>query len=306
VINHYINRKTISLLIVFSLIAFVLLFNPDTDSRTIKELLNYGHVLVFGLIALLTYRVIGSFKISLNRRLAAWLITIVLGFMVEMVQLSMKGRYFELGDLLNDGIGALAFLVFFSEYEKHHTAWIMRIISVVLVLVAGIPFYVALTNECNYRLHFPVISSFENILESSSWVVDDAEIKRSKEHAAKGLYSGIVTFLPGKYSTLCNEDLIENWAGYRIVAMDIYFPGEKGLKITVRINDRTHNQNYNDRYNQRVELEPGWNHISIKLKNIEKSPANRLMDMSTITRICIFASGLTEPQVVYLDNLRLE
>jgi hypothetical protein len=229
-----------------------------------------------------------------------------LGLMVEVIQLGMKGRYFELGDLLNDGIGALAFLIFFSEYEKRHTAWIIRITSVMLILIAGTPFYVALINECNYRQQFPVISSFESILESSSWVMDNAEIKRSKEHAAKGLYSGMATFLPGKYSTLCNEDLIEKWAGYKMVAMDIYLPGEKGLKIVVRINDRKHNQNYNDRYNQRIGLGPGWNLIRIKLDDIEKSPANRLMDMSAITRICIFASDLTEPQVVYLDNLRLE
>jgi VanZ family protein len=300
------NKKTILAVAAFSLIAFVLLFNPETNSWTVKELFNYGHVLIFGLVALLIYWFIRSYKISLNKQLAAWLITIALGFMVEVIQLGMKGRYFEFGDLLNDGIGALAFLVFFSEYEKRHTARIMRLISVVVILVAGIPFYVALINECNYRQQFPVISSFESILESSSWVMDNAEIKRSKEHAAKGFYSGMVTFLPGIYSTLCNEDLIEKWAGYRILAMDIYLPGEKGLKIVVRINDRKHNQNYNDRYNHRIGLEPGWNHIRINLDDIEKSPANRLMDMSAIAKICIFASGLNGPRTVYLDNLRLE
>ncbi len=300
------DRKTISGTIVFLLVAFVLLFNPDTDSRTAVELLNYGHVLVFGLVALLIYQIIGSFKTSRSRRLAAWLITMAIGFMVELFQLGMEGRYFELDDLLNDGIGALAFLAFFSEYEKRHTEWIMRIISVALLLAAGIPFYTALTNEINYRLRFPVMSSFESISETSSWAVDNAGMKRSKEHAAKGLYSGMVTFLPGKYSTLCNEELIENWAGYKIVAMDIYLPGEKGLKITVRINDRKHNQNYNDRFNQKIGLVPGWNHIRISLEDIEKSPVDRLMDMSAIKKICIFASGLTEPHTVYLDNLRLE
>jgi VanZ family protein len=306
VINQYKNNKTIPAVIVFSLIAFVLLFNPDTDSRTAEELLNYGHVLVFGLIALLTYRVIVNFKISLNRRFAAWLITMALGLMVEIVQLGMKGRYFELGDLLNDGIGALAFLIFFSEHKSRYITWMARISSVLIFILAGVPFYTALIREYNYRQQFPFISSFENILESSSWVMDNAEIKRSKAHAAKGLYSGMISFFPGEYSTLCNEDLIENWAGYKMVAMDIYLPGEKGLKIMLRINDRKHNQNYDDRYNSRIELEPGWNHIKINLDDIEKSPANRPMDMSAITKICIFASNLTEPQTAFLDNIRLE
>ncbi len=119
------------------LLAFVLMFNLNTDSRTVKGLFHFGHVLIFGLVALIIVRIIGNRKGRMSTGIAAWIITMILGLMMEIIQLGMKGRYFELGDLINDAIGTLSFLLFFSKFESRLKAFLIRSISVILIIIPG-------------------------------------------------------------------------------------------------------------------------------------------------------------------------
>jgi VanZ family protein len=289
-----------------SLLAFVLLFNTGADSRVIKELYNFGHVIVFGLIAVTLSRTIGNRLVNPGKYAAIWIITMILGLLVEIIQLGMKGRNFELGDLLNDALGSLAFLMLFSQYENRLKALIVRLISVMLIVIAGLPFYTALADGWLSRSRFPVINSFENAVETSSWIENGARIERLKQPAGISSYSAKITLLPGEYPGLCKEDFIGDWKSRSIFAIDVFLPGDDIFSITVRINDRNHNEEFNDRFNRRFNLRPGWNKIRISLRDIENAPQGRRMNMAAITRICIFGSNLTMPREVYLDNLRLE
>lgn len=300
------ENNLLLLIIICLLIGFVLFCNPNTGSWSLKELMDFGHVFLFGLIAFLVFKVIDRGQGLSGNRITAWMITMVLGLFVEVVQLGMKDRFFELKDLINDAIGAIAFLAIFSVYSKPSRALIMRILSVVLILSAGIPFYIVLLDEAYARHKFPLINSFEKPFEISLWQRDNAEIIRSQKFPAEGSCSALVRFLPGEYSTICKEDFVHDWKSYRSFSADIYLPGDSDLRITLRINDELHDNEFSDRFNKKIILKPGLNHISINLEDIRKSPVSRHMDMGDLTRICIFTTGLSKPVTVYLDNIRLE
>jgi hypothetical protein len=300
------RNKVFFAIIICLLIAFVLLFNPNTGSWSLKELMDFGHVFLFGLIAILVLKLIDRGQGLSGNRVKAWVITMFLGVFVEVVQLGMKDRFFEFSDLMNDAIGAFAFLAIFSVYSKPLRALTVRILSVVLILSAGIPFYIVIFDEAYARLNFPLINSFEKPFEISLWQEDNAGIVRSQKFPAEGSCSALVSFLPGEYSTICKEGFVHDWRGYKTFSADIYLPGDSDLRITLRINDKMHDNEFSDRFNGRILLKPGLNHISINLDDIRKSPAKRQMDMSDVTRICFFAAGLSKPETVYLDNIRLE
>ncbi len=287
------------------LLDFILIFNPDINSRVFKTLMDFGHVFIFGLIATLINKGLDKKRRAETNRIIAFLAAVFLGFVIEVIQLGMKDRFFELGDLLNDAIGAGAFLAISNDYKTRSKALFMRSLSVILIILAGAPFYLSCID---YRLNlnrFPVINSFERRLEASSWEKNKAKIIRAVFPGNKH-YSAKLTLLPGGFSGVCREGFVHDWRGYKIFSADVYLPAEKDMGITLRINDKLHDNEFNDRFNRRIMLKPGLNHISINLEHIRKSPATRPMDMGNVTRICFFAAGLSKPEIVYLDNIRLE
>jgi hypothetical protein len=194
----------------------------------------------------------------------------------------------------------------FTKYDSRLKGWFVRIISVALIFIAGVPFYTALADEWLSRSRFPVINSFENRVETTSWIENGTRIERLKQPGGKSSYSAKITLLPGEYPGLCKENFIGNWKAHNVFAIDVFLPGDNAFPITIRINDRNHNEEFNDRFNRSFSLRPGWNPIRINLCDIENAPQGRRMDMTAISRICIFASNLTAPRTVYMDNLRLE
>jgi hypothetical protein len=99
-----------------------------------------------------------------------------------------------------------------------------------------------------------------------------------------------------------------DWASARTLQISLYNPDSDPLRITCRIHDRKHNDDgmeYEDRFNRSYLLMPGWSQIEIDLDEVEKSPANRKMDMKRIQGVMLFAVSLPEPRVLYLDEMRL-
>ncbi len=295
----------ISALTVSTLLGFILFFNPGINSRIFKTLMDFSHVFVFGLIAIIINKGLDKKRRAETNRIIAFLAAVFLGFVIEIIQLGMKDRFFEIDDLLNDAIGAVAFLAIAADYETRSKALFMRTLSVMLIILAGLPFYISCIY---YRLNlnrFPVINSFESTLETSSWEKNRAKIIRTVLSGKKD-YSAELILLPGEFSGVCREGFVHDWRGYKIFSADVYLPAEKYLSITLRINDMLHNNEFDDRFNRRIMLKPGLNHISINLEDIRKSPATRPMDLRNVTRICFFTTGLAEQETVYLDNIRLD
>jgi hypothetical protein len=112
-----------------------------------------------------------------------------------------------------------------------------------------------------------------------------------------------------RYSGISFVRLFNDWSGFKVLSFDIYNPDSLPLTMVVRVNDIAHEKTGwvdDDRFNKQFQVNPGWNHLAFSLSEIQKGPAKRLMDLSKISLIVIYAAQLPEARTIYLDNLTLE
>ena len=78
--------------------------------------------------------------------------------------------------------------------------------------------------------------------------------------------------------------------------------------IVLRIHDRAHkknNFNFNDRFNYRINLNPGWNKVSINLSEVRNAPINREMNMKKMAGLMFFKLKLKTSETVYFSEIEL-
>jgi len=305
------NKVHLGAFIIILCVSFLFLCNFDTStSRTLDEVFEYGHLPLFGLIAL-------GFALIFNRNqtqaqlkpyVYAWIVTVALGIATEVVQIIMPGRYFEIHDILFDAIGAGCFLILAYPFPDNgiQTKRIFRAAALAVILACTAPIFPAAIDEITMHKNFPLISSFESSLEMDRWSGKDSEITRSASHAVHGKYSLKADLLPGEYPGISLNYLKRDWRGYDRLTFNVFLEGDTPLRITARINDKDHNEEYDDRFNKSFVLSPGGNTVVIDLKEVKAAPRGRDMDMGNIVNTCIFSYHLAEPRTVYFDNFKLQ
>lgn len=153
---------------------------------------------------------------------------------------------------------------------------------------------------------FPMIAGFESSIELYG---QKPTAELSPQFHTQGHHSLKLNLTTERYSGISFERLFNDWASYKQLSVDIYNPSSMSLVMVVRVNDITHEKTGwvdDDRFNKRFQVNPGWNHLVFSIDEIQKSPAKRLMDLSQISLIVIYAAQLPEARTIYLDNLRLE
>lgn len=280
------------------------------NNRIFNEILEYGHIPLFGTISLLFLNILKKLKPGwrqIHSHITAGVLTILLGIVAEIIQTMLPGRAFELKDILSNTIGALSFLAFaypFVENINMIKAGI-RLMSLILIIAFMYPIYVAAIDTLHMQQEFPLLASFETERELRRWEDGDAQISKSLEHATHENCSLEVHFYPGRHQRFSSKYFMNNWSSYHVLMFDIFLTGESTIPLTVRIDDKDHNQSFDDRYNGKFILNPGMNHIAIDLEDIRNAPATRSMDMKNIALICLFSYELTEQRTLYIDNMRL-
>jgi len=305
------NKVHLGTFVIISCVLFLFLCNFDTStSRTLDEIFEYGHLPLFGLIAIGFALIFTRDQTQAQARpyIYAWMITAALGIVTEVIQIIMPGRYFEIHDMLFDAIGAGCFLILAYPFPNNGTRVkrIFRAAALVVILSGTIPIFPAAIDEILMHRSFPLIGSFESRFEMDRWGGKDSEISLSTSHATNGRYSLKADLLPGEYPGISLNYLKRDWQGYDRLAFDVFLEGNSSLRITVRINDKDHNDEYDDRYNKSFVLDPGSNEVVIDLKEVKVAPKGRNMDMGNIVNTCIFSYHLAEPRTLYFDNFRLE
>ncbi len=306
--------KVIGLIVLVTLtVSFLLFFDfGKYHSRILDEILNFGHLPLFGGISLFVLWTFHYGRPQHTRNtwhyIAAGIITSMLGFFTEYIQGFLPNRDFQWGDILADSVGGTIFLVFAYPFPQHtRVRKIFRAAALMLVLVMLYPLARASVDTWN-RVHaFPSLGSFETSLEIDRWKNTESGISRAKSHATEGTYSLQVCLLPGVYPGISLNDPTRDWRGYQSLAFEAYLVGSVPLALVLRVNDRDHNNEYSDRFNRRIQLNPGQNRISVNLEDIMHAPRGRIMDMSDIVNVCLFSyRRLKEQRTVYFDNFRLE
>jgi len=147
---------------------------------------------------------------------------------------------------------------------------------------------------------FPVLADFRSPIEAF-WTVGYGTNRVLKGDALE------VEFVGGPWPGVSLHEPVSDWSAYRTLLIDVENPDTLKLELTVRINDHGHWQIYSDRFNRHYELGPGERRtLRIDLRDIERAPKSRLMNMRQISNIALFRATPGSARRMRIYTLRLE
>lgn len=243
---------------------------------------------------------------------ALFLGVLLLGSLVECVQMWIGGRNPDVEDVLRNQLGCLVAFAVFGGTAKYDlsvgTRWALRVIVVVLLAVSGWPLMRAVVDEQYARHQFPVLADFETPFERYRWdnVPRTSEESSNVRHGAKAMRVQLST---AKYSGIGLFHFPGNWQGFRTLHCSLFNPLATTLTIHCRIHDvhhKQHDSEYTDRFNLPIKLQPGWNDVVIALQQVWNAPKNRKMDAAHIEGLGFFVVLLEQPLAIVVDHLYLE
>lgn len=279
-------------------------------SRSMIELWNLGHIVLFGLIVFFLnhYWVYYQNNSNIKRFIIVFILTGVLSIVIESYQYIFTNGTPDMIDIRRNFVGAMLGFICAISMKKKYFLFFLRGLIVLIVLLEMLPLSIVLADEFQALRKFPVLSDFESDLELSRWSGDEPFF-RSIDKAIHGNSALYITFGTSKYSGVSLKYFPGDWTNYQYLKFNIYYPDADTLYFICRIHDEQHTkgaQNYHDRFNRRFFLIHGWNEISIPLDDVKNAPGNRRMDMSKIQGMAIFTVQLPKPKAAYLDYVWLE
>ena len=295
-------KENIAWVIVVIAFPFFFLGGPDaTSNKLYGALWDCGHIVFFIALVFALNR-----KIDLTRwqfALFTLLAVFLGGGLIEVIQ-SHTGRDGNWNDLLRNLSGTCVGLFWLRPPSL--SIWIGRLVALAFL----IPSLSVVFFEAWYQYYamkkFPLLAGFESKIELYA---QKPTATLSPEFHSQGYYSLQLNLTTDRYSGISFERLFNDWSGYKQLGFDIYNPSTLPLKMVLRVNDIAHEKTGwvdADRFNRQFHINPGWNHLVFSMDDIQKGPAKRLMDLSQISLIVIYAAQLPEARTIYLDNLRLE
>lgn len=302
----------IKLLLAVLLLLFPLFFvgGPDTYSSALfNNLWNYGHVIFFTAALLLAVQ---TRPIPFGRTWF-WIVLAIftLGAAIEFVQ-NFIDRDASWSDIAHNIYGAFIGLCWGQRATGQRNLLVgLRVLSVMLIAPM-----LWLTAQLTYadwqmRKQFPLINSFESSYELRQLANIGERVRwsQSNHYASSGEFSLAVKLATDTYSGIKWAGRYGDWSRYSFFAVDLYNPGADAVQVILKIADLQHDRGDNaleDRFNRSISLNPGWNNFRVAIDEIRNAPAGRQMRIEEVNCLELFAVNLLKPQVIYIDNLRLE
>ncbi len=278
------------------------------DSRVEKELFDFGHVVFFAVFASELFRQL--VKRVWKQKPAALLVAVLVclaALSIEISQAFLDGRQAGVRDFVYGVVGGCAVLVWKTGEQRGVGMALRRGVVVGVVAWCLFPLVCAVIDEYRMYRDFPVLSDFESSLELSRWQ-SLREISRVTDPVKSGAYSLKVLLGAGEYSGVSLCYFPRNWENAKILTFSVFNPG-RPMDLSFRVHDiqhgRSEQQLYSDRFNETVRLETGWNRVDVPLLDIMNGPEQRTMDMEEISEVIFFVSRLSEPVVLYVDEVKL-
>jgi len=306
----YINKIIFFLLIIGSAILLFFLEINSYSHRLFVQLWNLGHTVLFfiGTCAFLIIR----HREGVQFNLAPIVLSVtVVALLTEALQILAPTRSFSLIDIINDLIGAVLAIILFQFITKKISISKLVIISSVCIITTGSftsNFFPYIYDEWRMYQDFPIISNFENRKELTRW---SGNIALNVTYAVDGHYSLRVNLSNDKYSGATLRHLPNNWQNFDKLMFSLWV--EQKTMLTLRIHDKYHvaldnpqRNQYQDRFNQAINLQQGWNHLSVSIQQIKSGPAKRSLDVSEIKSVGIFSTEPHDTDVFMIDSMVLK
>lgn len=277
-----------------------------TDGPLLKSAWNLGHILFFALLTLAVrpWRIWTGWTLWSVCSLAV----LLLGAGIELLQYGAS-RQMDWQDMLRNLLGLWAVLAA-RPLASHignawSRVWFLRIMVTVLLLVEGGTTAGVAIQQYKVGRLLPALYDFSQPDPSPYWsgAIAAAETSDSQNRELR------ISLFTTRYSGATLHNFPGDWQSYNRLVLDLYNPQDQPLRMTLRINDIKHDLGdnaYSDRFNIPLTLSPGPNRFRVDLDQVSNAPASRTMNMQEVRRLVLFATELTEPQTVYLRDIRLE
>ena len=198
-------------------------------------------------------------------RWRAFLLTVAIGAVTELLQVLQDNREPSLTDLVRDAAGAAAFLLLL---RRRHPApgpdglqpvlrheWMAR--SAGILLLVGSAANLGLTTAAYMARDraMPALAAFDGAWWER-WFVETQDGSLTAHARPPVLAETVVEPLarldlkPGAYPGIGIVEPHPDWSGYRVLAITIVSDLDAPLPIAIRVHDAAHDQRYEDRFNR--------------------------------------------------------
>jgi len=285
---------------------------PDADDgRLYKETWDLGHVVLFALLVVLALKLPRLQRLPVGSLiLLCAVIAPAVGLAIEWLQL-LVGRDFEYKDVLADTVGAFCGLALHCVWQPGFSRWVRGVgLAGLLLLTAFALRYIVMVMIDNtyMRDEFPVLADFETPFELSRWDSNLAQLSLTQEPVRYGHKSLRVDFLAGEYPDITLQEFLSDWRDFKSIRFSLFSSLNQPIQMELKIYDRQHaasRYDYEDRFNRELIINPGWNDIEVSMKDVQRAPDSREMDLAHMAALSVFVDELRQPAVFYFDALRL-
>lgn len=245
---------------------------------------------------------------------------VLLGALTEVAQ-AFVGRDASLEDFANDALGAVLALAIAAWLRQEAFVaanlgrWIaLALIAVGAVLYAAPPLWSAAAYAQRW-MQRPVLWQWRSPLDGYFVSHSTAQIRRVSASAclsdlaaqAPRGHALWITLDSGPYPGLTLDEPYPDWREYRTLAIDVANPGADPVPLSLRVDDALHNHHYDDRYTGIFELPAHQRtHLQIALRDIERTPSGRKLDLSRVATLIVFRDGPAAGEAMCLFSIELE
>lgn len=307
------SRRTALLgILVVVLPALALTVKLPSHPQLLGVLNNAAHAPVFGALAVTVFCLLGRFpKLSRWRRyVTAFVLAIAAGGAIEIIQ-PLFGRGAELGDWLNDALGAAAGLALLAYVKSKRPMFLV----VALGLLAPVAWLVVGAGSAYISRagSFPVLfgdSTHSDRYFTRTRGVETAPASLPLAWAQTGDPESLRIRIVGqRWPGVTLSEPQPDWRPYSRLLIDLTNPEANPLTLTLRVHDRAHDNRAGDRFNRTFTVAAEQRSVLVvPLSEIASAPEGRVMDLSRVAGIILFGDG--NPQQMgrefYLTRIWLE
>jgi VanZ family protein len=306
-------RRTLLGGAVVLLLAAVQFFAPAHLDLWWQAFFQALHAPVFGLIAVCLLAMTPSSWHWQGRLVITMGAVLLLAILSEIAQIPMPNRSASVDDLVNDLVGALAFVsaaVVFSPNFHVPSGRGRWLILLAIVLLAWPLKPLASISAAYWERYeqLPSIAPFDSTNSRLFYHLNNALV-RYVESPDQGRIAPEFRFGSTGSSSIDFHDPWSDWRSYTALIIDIENLAPTTLPLTIRVHDEAHligDQPHNDRFNRVLEIVPGPQTIRIELADIEQAPASRDMEMEHIDGVVLFGSAQEAGSRFIIHDMRLE
>ena len=292
-----------------ALLSLLFLHIRAPESLLGKEMLDFSHLPLFGLISYLLLLVVerkakGPSRRSNKAFIRALLGTIILAGASELAQIYAQ-RKGDLNDFLYDMLGLLLVLGGMYVVQRRQPVLVGLYAVFALVSLSCTLYPIAQLGLAapKYARAFPCLGSFEASWELIYWQPNySSQIARCQEVSSEGVWSLKVVCSPCLYPGTQVSGFPKDWSAYKALRFKIYNPAADTLNLCLRIDSRAKTEPRAHRFSRSYAVYPGWNKKAVHIDDL----AHAIGRAPHSIRLCIFF--LYEPKqttTFYLDNVML-